>query len=63
MKLMLKLCCLLQSIILIHANPAEIDVNPELARQLTFALSKGLNQFNHDLFPKLAAENNGNDIK
>merc|ERR1711971_145396 len=40
----------------------QITVDPQLARQLTFSLSKGLNQFNHDLFPKLAALNDGNIV-
>ena len=37
-------------------------MDPQLARQLTFSLSKGLNQFSHDLFPKLAAVNDGNIV-
>merc|ERR1711935_1011637 len=40
----------------------QITVDSQLARQLTFSLSKGLNQFNHDLFPKLAALNDGNIV-
>jgi len=60
--------CLLQILILTCANPAnhlrkrQADVDLDLVEKIPFTLSKGLNKFNHDLFPKLTAVNDGNIV-